>query len=209
MEVKMVKKRFNDDFKEKIFLYVFFLLFSGVFFIGGLVSICQYHNLIHGMVLTEATIFDIDLNVSSRSSRQDIYITYDIDGITYNREYESDGVFLSGTAGFRAHYSVGDTLEIYYDPNNPEIIAAPRSSTIIFCFLIIGMFGFLGILYALVSLFKNYRNFQITNEEYEKEKEELRKIRKLNNQVGKKFQSMERKKKIYNQLTHRNRFKMD
>ena len=201
-----MKTRLNGDFKVKIASYIFLTLFLGFFFVGGLISICQYQNKIHGMILTEATIVDIEWHVSRRTSRQDIYITYDINEITYNGEYKTDGMFLSSTAGLQAYYSVGDTLEIFYDPNDPKKIAAPRSSYISLVFMIIGLFGCFAGVYALVSTLKNYRNFVITQEEYEKEKKELKNIRTLNKQVGKKFQTMERRKRIYNLFTKRNRY---
>lgn len=201
-----MKTRFNGDFKTKIASNIFLTLFLGFFFVGGLISICQYQNKIHGMILTEATVVDIEWHVSSRSSRQDIYITYDINEITYNGEYKTDGMFFSSTAGWRANYSVGDTLEIFYDPNDPKKIAAPRSSYISLAFMIVGLFGCFAVVCYLVSTLKNYRNFVITHEEYEKEKEELKNIRALNKQVGKKFRTMERKKRIYNMLTKRNRY---
>jgi hypothetical protein len=89
----------------------------------------------------EATIVDIDLDIHIRGpDEQEIYIEYEVDGITYSRELKTDTA-ISFTAGSGAHYSVGDKIDIFYDPQNPEIIASPRSVCVGYFCLIFALFG--------------------------------------------------------------------
>ena len=168
------------------------LLFSSivVFFI---VSKIQYDQLVSNMNSIEATIVDIDYHTRRKGlDWQEIYIEYAVDGIIYNRELETDTA-ISFRAGIGAHYSVGEKVPIFYDPQNPEIIASPRSVSVGIFWLIFALF-FLGlVLFALWWMIKSRQKFIVTQEEYDKEGEELKKS-KLAEKQRKKQAKLERKK---------------
>ena len=141
----------------------------------------------------EATIVDVDYHTRRKGlDWQEIYIEYEVDGIIYGRELETDTV-ISFRAGSGAHYSVGEKVPIFYNPQNPEIIASPRSVSVGIFWLIFALF-FLGlVLFSLWWMIKSRQKFLVTQEEYDKEGEELKKS-KLAKKQQKKQDKFERKK---------------
>lgn len=119
--------RYNRTFKKRLATIIFCILlftFVVVFFV---ISKIQYDDLISEMNSLEATIVDVNWNTHVRGpDEQEIYIKYDVEGVTYTRKLETNTA-ISFSAGRGAKYSVGDKIEIYYSPQNPEIIATPRS----------------------------------------------------------------------------------
>ena len=189
----MTKMRYNRAFKKGIVAILFcIILFSSIvtFFV---VSKIQYDQLVFGMKPLEATIVDVDYHARRKGlDWQEIYIEYEVDGIIYGRELETDTV-ISFRAGIGAHYSVGDKVPIFYNPQNPEIIASPRSVSVGIFWLIFALF-FLGlVLFALWRGIKSRQKFLVTQEEYDKEGEELKKS-KLAKKQQKKQDKFERKK---------------
>ena len=189
----MTELRYNRAFKKGLVAILFcILLFSSivVFFI---ISKVQYDRLVSGMQSLEATIVDIDLDIHIKGpDEQEIYIEYEVDGITYSRELKTDTA-ISFTAGSGAHYSVGDKIDIFYDPQNPEVIASPRSVSVGYFWLIFALF-FLGlVLFALWWMIKSRRKFLVTQEEYDKEGEELKRS-KVAKKQQKKQDKAERKR---------------
>ena len=189
----MTKMRYNRAFKKGIVAILFcIILFSSIvtFFV---VSKIQYDQLVSDMKSIEATIVDVDYHTRRKGlDWQEIYIEYEVDGIIYGRELETDTV-ISFRAGIGAHYSVGDKVPIFYNPQNPEIIASPRSVSVGIFWLIFALF-FLGlVLFSLWWMIKSRQNFLVTQEEYDKEGEELKKS-KLAKKQQKKQDKFERKK---------------
>ena len=185
--------RYNRAFKKGLAAILFCtILFSStvVFFV---ISKIQYDQLISDMESLEATIVDVDYHTRRKGlDWQEIYIEYEVDGIVYNRKLKTDTA-ISFRAGIGAHYSVGDKVQIFYDPQNPEIIASPRSVSVGYFWLIFALF-FLGlVLFALRWMIKTRRNFLVTQEEYDKEGEELKR-RKMEEKQRKKQDKLERKK---------------
>lgn len=172
------------------------ILFSSivVFFI---VSKIQYDQLVFDMEPIEATIVDVDSHTRRRGLNwQEIYIEYAVDGIVYNRELKTDTA-ISFRAGVGAHYSVGEKVQIFYNPKNPEIIASPRSVSVGYFWLIFALF-FLGlVLFYLWWMIKSRHKFLVTQEEYDKEGEELKR-NKLAEKQQKKQDKLERKKNNFN-----------
>ncbi len=169
------------------------ILFSSivVFFI---VSKIQYDQLVSDMKPLEATIVDIDLDVHLRGpDEQEIYIEYIVDGVVYNRALETDTA-ISFAAGTGAHYSVGDKMQIFYDPQNPEVIASPRSLSVGVVFAVICLFGLALVVFALIVVLKTHRRFLVTQEEYDKEGEGLKRS-KLAEKQQKKQAKLKRKNK--------------
>ena len=189
----MSNLRYNRAFKKGLAAILFCtILFSSivVFFI---VSKIQYDQLVSDMKSIEATIVDVDYHTRHKGlDWQEIYIEYEVDGIIYGRELKTDTV-ISFRAGSGAHYSVGEKVPIFYNPQNPEIIASPRSVSVGIFWLIFALF-FLGlVLFSLWWVIKSRQKFLVTQEEYDKEGEELKKS-KLAKKQQKKQDKFERKK---------------
>lgn len=185
--------RYNRVFKKGLAAILFgAILFSSIvaFFV---ISKIQYDQLVSNMNSLEATIVDIDFDVHLRGpDEQKIYIEYVVDGVVYNRELETD-TSISFAAGIGAHYSVGEKVQIFYNPQNPEIIASPRSVSVGYFWLIFALL-FLGlVLFTLWWMIKSRQKFLVTQEEYDKEGEELKKS-KLAEKQQKKQDKLERKK---------------
>jgi len=190
----MTKMRYNRAFKKGIVAILFcIILFSSIvtFFV---VSKIQYDQLVSDMKSIEATIVDVDYHTRRKGlDWQEIYIEYEVDGIIYGRELETDTV-ISFRAGIGAHYSVGDKVPIFYNPQNPEIIASPRSVSVGIFWLIFALF-FLGlVLFSLWWMIKSRQKFLVTQAEYDKEGEELKRS-KLAEKQQKKQAKIERKNK--------------
>lgn len=186
----MEKLRYNRTFKNGIAVIVFCVLLFGCLTVCTVVAKIQYDSLVSDMKSVDATIVDIDLDVHVKApDEQEIYIEYIVDGITYNRELKTDTA-VSFSAGVGAHYSVGDRVQIFYDPQNPEIIASPRSISVGILYFIIGSAGLALILFVLYIMLKNHRHYLVTQEEYEKEKEERKKTK-----AEKKQLKLEKRKK--------------
>ena len=188
----MEKLRYNRAFKNGIVAIIFcIILFCSViaFFV---ISKIQYDQLVSDMESLEATIVDVDRHVRRKGLNwQDIYIEYAVDGIVYNRELKTDTA-ISFRAGSGAHYSVGEKVQIYYNPQNPEIIASPRSQSVGIFWLIFALFFLSLVLFALWWMIKSRRKFLVTLDEYFKEGEELKRI-KSENRKNKKQAKSERK----------------
>ena len=185
--------KYNRAFKKGLAAILFcIILFSSIvaFFV---ISKIQYDQLVSDMELLEATIVDVDSHVRRRGLNwQEIYIEYEVDGIVYNRELKTD-TKISFRAGSGAHFSVGEKVQIFYNPQNPEIIASPRSVSVGYFWLIFALL-FLGIvLFALSWMLKSHHKFLVTQEEYDKEGEELKRSKSAEKKQKKQAKA-ERKK---------------
>lgn len=166
----MQKLRYKKDFKTGVLLIAVLLLASVALIVFSVVSKIQYDNLVSNMKSVEATIVDIDLYISFRGpDEQEIYITYQVGKVVYSRKLETDTA-ISFAPGIEANYSVGDKINIFYDPQDPNIIASPRSVTVGYWAMAIGLIFFLLMAIPLISVLKKRREFLVTQEEYENEK---------------------------------------
>lgn len=193
----MEKLRYNRVFKKGILALLFcFLLFgSGIAFF--IVAKVQYDELTSGMESLEATIVDIDLDINLKSpDEQEIYIEYTVDGITYSRELETD-TGISFAAGLGAHYSVGDKVQIFYDPDDPEIIASPRSIRVGYFWLALEVIFCGFIAWVLWLMLKHREKFLVTEEEYAEEGEEIKEAR-LERKQEKRERRLERRQERKN-----------
>ena len=185
--------RYNRAFKKGLAAILFgTILFSSIvaFFV---ISKIQYDQLVSDMESLEAAIVDVDRHVRRRGlDWQEIYIEYAVDGIVYNRELKTDTA-ISFRAGSGAHYLVGEKVQIFYNPQNPEIIASPRSVSVGYFWLIFALFSLGLVLFALWWMIKWRQEFLVTQEEYDKEGEELKRS-KLAEKQQKKQDKLERKK---------------
>jgi len=166
----MEKMTYNKKFRDSVITFIFFLLLSSAFIIFPIISKIQYNNLVANMESVEATIIDIHLDFNRRRpDEQEISITYEVDGVVYNRELGTD-TKISFPAGTGTHYSVGDTLIIFYNPQNPNEIATPLSVSAGYFYLVIGLVSFVLFVAPLVMIIKNRQKYLITKQEFEKQK---------------------------------------
>ena len=171
----MARLRYSRDFKRRIIGCIFLTLFFVPFVVYPIVAKIQYKNLVRDMKSTEATIVDIDVKYYRRGpDEQKIYITYEVDGVEYSRKWETD-TKINFSAGDGADYAVGDKVKVLYDPQNPEVIAAPRSVGVGNLWLVIALFCLAIPVLTFIWTIKHRQTFLVTQEEYEKEKEEQKK----------------------------------
>ena len=186
----MAEMRYNRVFKQGIAAIVFCILMSAILIGTFIIFKIQYDQLVSDMVTIEATITDIDYRVHRRGpDEQEIYIEYVLDGIVYNRELSTD-TGVSYSAGTGADFSIGDKVTIFYDPQDPNVIASPRSVSVGYFWLIFGLCFLLFVLWLLWWMLKKRHSFLVTKEEYDKEVEDIKKRKQL-----KKQEKAERKKK--------------
>ena len=189
----MGKLRYNRDFKKALAAIFFCIALFGSTVVFFIISQVQYNQLTANMEPLEATIVDIDLDIHVRGpNEQEIYIEYEVDGKVYNRELETDTA-ISFEAGTAAHYSIGDKIPIFYDPQNPEIIASPRSQRVGMGWLIFALISLALALFCLILVLKTRRRHLVTQEEYDKEGKELKK-----NKSAEKSQKKQKKLKRKN-----------
>lgn len=188
----MEKLRYNRVFKEGMAALLFCVILFGSTVVFFIISQMQYSQLTANMKSLKATIVDVDDHIRPRGlDWQDIYIEYAVDGIVYSRELETDTA-ISFRAGSGAHYSVGDKVQIFYDPQNPETIASPRSVGVGYFWLIFASLFLAVVLFVLWWMIKSRRKFLVTQEEYDKEGEAIKR-RKLAKKKRKKQMKSERK----------------
>lgn len=143
----------------------------------------------------EAKVVDVDYDYHVRGpDEQKVYIEYDVDGKSYSRELKTDTT-ISFAAGTLASYSVGDEVSIFYDPQNPEIIATPRTVKMGYFWLIFAIVSLLFFLFLLVVVIKNRNRFLVTPEEYEKEGEGRKKAKKEKQKAKKEKQKARKEKR--------------
>ena len=188
----MSKMRYNRIFKEGLIAILFCIILFGSVVVFFVVSKIQYDQLVADMLSLEATIVDIDLDLHRRGpDEQEIYIEYVVDGVVYNRKLGTD-TSISFAAGYGAHYSVGDQIQIFYDPQNPEMIASPRTQSVGIFWFIFALLSLALVLLALWWMIKRRRKFLVTQEEYDKEGNEIKRS-KLAEKQQKKQAKSERK----------------
>ena len=186
--------RYNRAFKKGLAAILFCIILFSTVVVFFIVSTIQYDRLVSDMKPLEATIVDIDIDVHVKGpTEQEIYIEYVVDGVVYNRELETDTA-ISFAVGTGAHYSVGDVIQIFYDPQDPKVIASPRSLGVGAFYTVIALFGLALVVFALIVVLKTRRKFLVTQEEYDKEGEELKRS-KLAEKRQKKRARSERKKR--------------
>ncbi len=189
-----MKLRYNKTFKQGMVTLVLCFLLFGYLFACTIIAKVQYDDMVANMKTTQATIIDIDIEHHRKGPHvQRIYITYKVDGVAYNRELDTD-TKVSFEPGRGSHYSIGDKVEIFYDAENPEVIAFSRSVKVGYNYMIISFIGLALISFVLYFVLKHRRKFLITQEEYDKEKEKI-KAAKRDKKKKKRKRKLERQKK--------------
>ena len=194
VKIHMAKYRYNRTFKNGLMAILFCFVLFGSVIVYSIVANIQYGSLVSKMKSVEATIVDIDWDLHIKGpDEQIIHVTYEVDGVTYNRELETD-TSISFSPGRGANYSIGDKLEIFYDPQNPSIIASPRSVGVGYFYMAVGLFGLALVSLALIYMVKFSRKFLVTQAEYEKEKEERKRNNLARKEREKELKSAKREK---------------
>ncbi len=166
--------RYNKTFKNGITVICVCLLILSVLLVCTIISEFQYQALTKNMLTTDAVITDIETDYhTGRYSlgryEQKMQIDYTVDGKTYSRELSTD-TSVAFSAGYRTHFSVGDITEIYYDPQNPNVIATPLSRSTAFGYMIFSSISLLFFWKIFALVIVSRKKFLITKEEYQKEK---------------------------------------
>ena len=187
--------RYNRTFKKTLIAIVFGMILFGSMVVFFIISQVQYNRLVSGMQSLEATIVDIDYDVHIKGpDEQEIYVEYVVDGVVYSRELETDTA-ISFAAGTGAHYSVGDRIPIFYDPQNPEIIASPRSQSVGIFWLVFALLSLSLVVFALWWMIKSRRKFLVTQEEYDQEGDEIKRGKSAEKQQKKQAKRERQKEK--------------
>lgn len=188
----MSNLRYNRTFKQALAVLLFFIILLSSIVVYFAVSQIQYNQLVSNMKSLEATIIDIDYDFHIKGpDEQEIYIEYIVDGVVYSRELETD-TGISFSAGRGANYSIGDKIPIFYDPQNPKIIASPRSQRVGIFYLMVALSSLVFALFLLRWMIKRRKKFLVTQEEYDKEGEDIKR-NKLAEKQQKKRAKFERK----------------
>ncbi len=114
--------------KNVVVLCLTMLLFVVIIIFFGISEI-QYARLTENMLEHSATVTDIDYSAKKGGYTQKVEISYTIDGNTYSRPLGTDTI-ISFEAGAYGDMQVGDTILILYDPENPNEIATPKTSSV-------------------------------------------------------------------------------
>ncbi len=156
-----MKIRYNKVFKSAVIVLIVCALIFGSMVAYFAVSKMQYENLIADMKSIEATVIDM-----KGDDAPQITVSYDVNGVTYQRELKADSAisFLECNGG---DCSVGDKGAVFYDPENPFVIAVPRSDHAGYFSVIIGAIGLALVLCVLICLVVFRRKFLVTLEDCE------------------------------------------
>ncbi len=135
----------------------FFIIFGTIFFITGMmfafVGIMQmisFNAFKERAETVEAEITYIDRSRRSRSSSSthtDVFVSYIVDGQKYERDLNY----------YTAGMHVGDTIEIYVDPENPSHIEADAALMDVIFMIVGGVFAFIGGCFIVINVKKTVR----------------------------------------------------
>lgn len=173
--------RYNKTFKGGIITILICFLLGGVILTMSIISKLQYNEITQNMLTTNATITDIKIDHHSfkyGGYDQEMQIVYVVDGKTYNRELATD-TKISFQAGYKTHFTVGDVVEIYYNPENPTEIATELSSKHAVNTMIFSGAFLVFMVAILITAIIMRKKFLISEEEYEKEKAGKKKIKSI------------------------------
>lgn len=173
--------RYNKTFKGGIVAILLCCLLSGAILTVSMISKLQYNEITQNMITTDATITDIKTDYhSSRYGGydQEMQIVYAVDGKTYNRELATD-TKIAFQAGYRTHFSVGDVVKIYYNPENPMEIATELSSEHAVNMMIFSGAFLVFMVAILVTAIITRKRFLISEKDYEKERVDKKRIKSM------------------------------
>ncbi len=164
--------RYHKTFKSGIVTLLLCCALFGAILTMSIIERIEYNEITQGMLTTDAAITEIKIDRHSTKYGgydQEMQIVYVVDGKTYNRELATDTPMAS-EAGYRTHFSVGDVVEIFYDPEDPMTIATELTDKQAVGRMIFSGASLAFMVAILMIAIKTRKNFLITEEEYEKEK---------------------------------------
>ena len=143
----------KERIKQIIALCIVMLIFLTVF-IFCFVSEIQYIILKNGMIECTATVTDIDIDLGHGGYKQIVGISYMVDGVEYTRQLGTDTT-ISVSAGVYGNMKEGDTVKIFYNPDDPYEIASEKTSNVGLIMIIFSVLGFLFFLNRTIKLIKS------------------------------------------------------
>ncbi len=133
--------------KSKVFIVLAFILVGAFFIVLGIVIGNSQKKFMETAVSTEAVITKITEHRSNGEKKYSPYITYSVDGVTY------DDVSL----GYhKKGMDEGDVVVIYYDPENPEDFIAGNALNLMPTILCI--VGGVCIVFGIAGIFLKPKN---------------------------------------------------
>lgn len=131
------------DKKTKKIIMIFFLIVDIVIFALLFSNWNDTKNFMKNAIKTEATITKIDEKHHGGDTDYLVYVSYYVDGKSYNEELNS----------YSSSMREGNKVTIYYNPNNPSEI---RSNDNSFDEIILLLYGYLFILIPLIFFVINF-----------------------------------------------------
>ncbi len=173
--------RYNKTFKNGIITILLCCVLFGVIFTISVIARIQYNEITQNMLTTNATITEIKIDHHSSKYGgydQEMQIVYEVDEQTYNRELATD-TKNAFQAGYRTNFSVGDVVEIYYNPENPLEIATELSDKHARNMMIFSGMSLAFMVAIFITGIITRKRFLITEEEYKKEKDAKKKTKSV------------------------------
>ncbi len=177
----MSRMKYSKTFWNGLIAILFCCILFGGVMTMAIVSRVQYNEITQNMLTTNATITEIKIDHHSSKYGgydQEMQIVYVVDGHAYNRELATD-TSISFEAGYRTHFSVGDVVEIYYNPDDPMEIATRLSDNHAGGMMIFSGVALAFMVAILILCVVTRKNHLITEQEYKKEKTAKKKIKSV------------------------------
>lgn len=132
---------------------IIFFIVGILFVVIGFAAKKSHENFIETAQQTSATVTDVDVRTERKKTGKhkktrkvyDIYIEYEVDGVTYEDVYNSSS----------SPASVGSQIKIYYDPENPFNTRLETSSS---GFAILSVIGGVFAISGLIAIFVYIKN---------------------------------------------------
>lgn len=160
----MKNVRYNKNFTDGIAVVIFCFLISVIMIVVPVYEKAVYNNSVSCMENVEATISSVDYDETGRWRKQKIQIAYTVEGKKTEVELKSDILFATGI-WLGEEYSVGDKVNIFYNPVKPESIVVPLEHTNSNLVLSIGVIGLIISVMIFIFMVKNSHKFRLGTKE--------------------------------------------
>lgn len=143
--MKAKKHSNNRVTNPLIMLMIFFIAFGLVFLIAGIIA-PNITKMRGAHEYTIATIVRIERDAFDDEKDYDVYVEYNIDGVTYE----------SRLGSYSSNMRTGDRVKIYYLKDNPNVIGYPAGEKIIM--IVFTSVGGIFIIAGFIMMFSNIKN---------------------------------------------------